>query len=312
MEWFKRQKSKQQVGVSFTEMHISTVALTPPAEGTKPVVSFAAVEQMPLHATSTLRHFVTKNALKSMSCNLVLNVDQYNIVQIDKPNLPDNEVKSALRWKLKGLLDYSVDQAVVDGVDLPSDPSVANRQPLMLAICAKKATVNEAGNHLVDAGFNLRSIDVHALAQRNVAHLLEHEERALVMLSILPRGCLITFTAKGELYHTRLIELDRDFLNDRDEIYRNNFDKLVLELQRSLDSFDRQFPFLSLNRMVVAPVAHRDYLVSGLSSSLYVPVNVFNLEDIVELPANQDFSSMEKQAMLMPALGAALRQEVAV
>ncbi len=311
MQWFKRQKSRQQIGVSYTDMHVSTVALTPPAEGTKPVVSFAAVEQMPLHATSSLRHFVTKNDLKSQPCNLVLNVDQYNIVQIDKPNMPDSEVKPALRWKLKGLLDYSVEQAVVDGVDVPSDPSLSNRQPLMLAICAKKTVVSAVGNQLVDAGFNLKSVDVHALAQRNIAHLLEHEDRALVMLSILPRGCLITFTAKGELYHARLIELDRDFLNDRDEIFRNNFDKLVLELQRSLDSFDRQFPFLSLNRMVVAPVPHRDYLVSGLSTSLYVPVNVFNLEDIVELPADQDFSSLEKQAMLLPALGAALRQGAA-
>jgi MSHA biogenesis protein MshI len=126
---------------------------------------------------------------------------------------------------------------------------------------------------------------------------------------MLPRGCLLTFTAKGELYHARLIELDRDFLNDRGDLYQSNFDKLVLELQRSLDSFDRQFPYLSLNRLVVSPVANRDYLVSGLSTSLYVPVNVFNLEDIVDLPPNQDFASLEKQAMLLPALGAALRQE---
>lgn len=309
MKWFKRQKNKQQVGISYTDMHVSAVALAPATEGAKPVVSFAAVEQVPLQATSALRNFVARNDLKALPCNLVLNVDQYNIVQIDKPNLPENEVKPALRWKLKGLLDYSVEQAVVDGIDVPVDPNYANRQPLMLAICAKKATVSEVGNQLVDAGFNLKSVDVYALVQRNIAHLLEHEDRALVMLSILPRCCLITFTAKGELYHARVIELDRDFLNDRDEIFRTNFDKLVLELQRSLDSFDRQFPYLSLNRMVVAPVANRDYLVSGLSTSLYVPVNVFNLEDIVELPADQDFSSLEKQAMLMPALGAALRQE---
>lgn len=309
MKWFKRQKNKQQVGISYTDMHVSTVALTPVTDGAKPVVSFAEVEQVPLQATSALRNFVARHDLKALPCNVVLNVDQYNIVQIDKPNLPDNEVKPALRWKLKGLLDYSVEQAVVDGIDVPVDPTYANRQPLMLAICAKKVTVSEVGNQLTDAGFNLRSVDVHALVQRNIAHLLEHEDRALVMLSILPRGCLLTFTAKGELYHTRVIELDRDFLNGRDEIFRTNFDKLVLELQRSMDSFDRQFPYLSINRMVVAPVANRDYLVSGLSTSLYLPVNVFNLEDIVELPADQDFSSLEKQSMLMPALGAALRQE---
>lgn len=311
MKWFNRQKKQLQVGISYTDMHVSTVAIKPAESGAKPVVSFAAVEQLPLHATPALRHFVTKNDLKALPCNLVLNVDQYNIVQIDKPNLPENEVKPALRWKLKGLLDYSVEQAVVDGIDVPVDPGLSSRQPLMLAICAKKAVVAEVGQQLMEAGFNLQSVDVHALAQRNIAHLLEFEERALVTISMLPRGCLMTFTAKGELYHTRVIELDRDFLHDRDEIFRTNFDKLVLELQRSMDSFDRQFPYLSVNRLVVAPVPHRDYLVGGLSSSLYVPVNVFNLEDIVELPANEDFSSLEKQAMLLPALGAALRQEAA-
>jgi MSHA biogenesis protein MshI len=309
MSWFKRQKNKQQVGVSFTDMHVSTVALTPGLDGAKPTVSLATIQQVPLQAASTLRHFVTKNDLKTTPCNVMLNVDQYNVLQIEKPTMPESEIKQALRWKVKDLLDYSVEQAVVDGVNVPVDPAYANRQPAMLAICAKKATVTQIGNQIVEAGFNLKSIDVHALVQRNIAKLLETEDRALVMLTMLNRGCLLTFTAKGELYHARLIELDKDFLNDRGELYQSNFDKLVLELQRSLDSFDRQFPYLSLNRLVVAPVANRDYLVTGLSTSLYVPVNVFNLEDIVDLPPNQDFASLEKQAMLLPALGAALRQE---
>lgn len=309
--WLKRQKSKQQVGVSFTDMHVSAVALTHDGLGGKPIVSLAAIEQVPLQETSVLKHFVTKNDLKTFPCNVTLNVDQYQMLQVERPNMPDSEVKPALRWKIKELLDFSIEQAIVDGVDIPVDPAYTNRQQLMLAICARKTTVANVGNHLVDAGFNLKTIDVHALVQRNIAQLLEHEERALVTVSVLPRGCLITFTAKGELYHARLIELDKDFLNDRTDLFRTNFDKLVLELQRSLDSFDRQFPYLSLNRMVIAPVANREQLVSGLSTSLYVPVNTFDLEDIVELPADQDFSSLEKQAMLLPALGAALRQEVA-
>ena len=311
LSWFKRQKNRQQVGVSFTDMHVSTVALTPGLDGAKPAVSFAAIQQVPLQATSTLRHFVAKNDLKTVPCNVVLNVDQYNVLQIDKPTMPESEIKQALRWKVKDLLDYSVEQAVVDGINVPLDPSYANRQPAMLAICAKKAVVSQIGNQMVEAGFNLKSVDVYALVQRNIARLLEAEDRALVMLSMLQKGCLLTFTARGELYHARLIELDRDFLNDRGELFRSNFDKLVLELQRSLDSFDRQFPYLSLNRLVVAPVANRDYLVNGLSTSLYVPVEVFNLEEIVDLPANQDFSSLEMKAMLLPALGAALREEIA-
>lgn len=308
--WFKKRKNQGWVGISYTDMHICVVALKH-KQGGKPEVTLAKVEQLSTQTEPALKQLVKQLDLKSSACNVVLGVDQYQILQVDKPNMPDAEVKAALRWKVKDLLDYPVDDAEVDGVSIPADPANPNRLPFMYALCTKRSQLANISNRFIDAGFQVKCVDANVMAQRNVAALLETEDRALAMISFMPRGCLLTFTAKGELYHTRLIELDREFMIDQGGIFTANLDKLALELQRSLDGFDRQFPFLTVKRLVVAPFANRDALIQHLSSQLYLPVETFNVADIVTLPANLDLSTAEKQAMLLPALGGALRVEEA-
>lgn len=120
----------------------------------------------------------------------------------------------------------------------------------------------------------------------------------------------MTFTAQGELYHARFVELDRGYLYDQlGDLFTSNLERLVLELQRSLDSFDRQFPYLSVQRIMICPDANAARLVADLKNSLYLPVETFDLADIVDFPEGKDFYSLEKQSMLLPALGAALRSE---
>lgn len=306
--WFNKRKKQGWVGISFTDMHISAVALKHRRDS-KPELTFARVEQLSQQNDVGLKQLVKQLGLKSVSCNLVLGADNYQILQVDRPNVPTEEIKSALRWKVRDLLDYSVDDAEVDGVHIPSDSANPNRLPFMYALCARRSQLANLCTRFVHAGFQIKSVDAHVMAQRNIARLLETEDRALAMISFMPRGCLLTFTAKGELYHTRLIDLDRDFIIDQGAIFSANLEKLELELQRSLDGFDRQFPMLTVKRLVVAPSNNRDALVEYLSKQLYLPVEPFNLEDIVSLPANIDISGSEKQSLLLPALGAALRLE---
>lgn len=310
MNWFKQQKKQGWVGLSHTELHVSVVGLTQQS-GQKPKVLFAQIEQMDVRSEPRLKQLVNKLKLKSMPCNVMLDVQDYQITQIEKPNIPQEEIKTSLRWKVKDIIDYPINDAVVDGLNVPADPNNPNRLAHMLVICAKNSVVKSLTQPMLEAGVNVKAVDVRVLAQRNIAKLLEFEDRALAMLSVTPSGCLLTLTAKGELFHSRLIEMDKNLLTDASAIDWANVERLSLELQRSLDGFDRQYPYVVVNRVVVAPFAHRDALVSALSNAVYVPVNTFNLEDIVDFSDAEDISSLEKQAMLMPALGAALREEVA-
>lgn len=297
------------MGLSFAENHTSIVVLRPQNHA-KPSIDYASISQITMRNIPSLKSLVSRDNLKQFSCNAVLNVDQYQILQVDKPNLPEAEIKTALKWKVKERLDYQVEQATVDGIDIPPDPANPNRSPLMLAVCAKNSCLGELSNSLLDAGIKLKSIDVQALTQRNIASLLESEGRVLVMVTLHENGCLITFTSNSKLYQTRFVEMDKGFkLDHHGELFAANLERLVLELQRSLDSFDRQFPFLSVQRVLISPDVATARLIEGLRTSLYLPVETYDLKDIVDFPDSMDFSSHEKQAMLLPALGAALRVE---
>jgi MSHA biogenesis protein MshI len=306
LKFLSGKRRKGVMGIALSNTHISLVhCINAPEE--KPKVTMAHVEQLKLEDDIGLKRLVQQLGLKSYPCNLALNADQYQVLQVDKPNMPEAEIQNALVWKVKGLVDYQVSDATIRGIDLPSDPQQPNRSPFMFAICAKNKLLEDASNRLMDAGFLLKSVDVQVLAQRNIAALLEHENRVIVLVSFSAKGCLITFTANGELYHARFVELDRGYhLGD---LITSNLERLGLELQRSLDSFDRQFPYLSVQRVVICPDQNAARFVDDLKNSLYLPVETFNLADIVSLPENMDFSSLEKQSMLVMALGAALRPE---
>lgn len=306
LKFLSGKRRKGVMGIALSNTHISLVhCINAPEE--KPKVTMAHVEQLKLEDDIGLKRLVQQLGLKSYPCNLALNADQYQVLQVDKPNMPEDEIQNALVWKVKGLIDYQVSDATIRGIDLPSDPQQPNRSPFMFAICAKNKLLEDASNRLMDAGFLLKSVDVQVLAQRNIAALLEHENRVIVLVSFSAKGCLITFTANGELYHARFVELDRGY--QLGDLITSNLERLGLELQRSLDSFDRQFPYLSVQRVVICPDQNAARFVDDLKNSLYLPVETFNLADIVSLPESMDFSSLEKQSMLVMALGAALRPE---
>jgi MSHA biogenesis protein MshI len=87
-------------------------------------------------------------------------------------------------------------------------------------------------------------------------------------------------------------------------------ERIALELQRSLDHFDRQFPFVAVNKLLVAPFEEQEQFIQYFKESLYIQVEGFNLHDIFEFAPNAKVDGLVEQAGLLHALGAALREEV--
>ncbi len=63
--------------------------------------------------TSGLRALSRQFKLEGQS-HLVLSPEQYKIIQVDKPNVPDEEINAALKWQIRDLVPYSPDNMVVD------------------------------------------------------------------------------------------------------------------------------------------------------------------------------------------------------
>src|SRR3954469_12405527 len=58
-------------------------------------------------------------SLNDYQCATLLGPGDYQIVVVDAPNVPRDELKSAIRWRVKDLLDFHVDDATIDVLDIP-------------------------------------------------------------------------------------------------------------------------------------------------------------------------------------------------
>lgn len=256
----------------------------------------------------TLRRLRKELNLNRYQCTTLLKANEYQMLAVDAPNVPATEAKNALRWSIKDLVDYPVEAAAVDGVRVPGE--IAGRPAQMLAVAARNDVVAAAVKPFNEADIGLEVVDVPELAQRNLATLFEQEGRGLAMLCFDDAGALLTFTCGGELYQARRIDVAlRDFVPGADESER--YDRLALELQRSLDHFDRQFRSVSVSRLVVSPVADADRLVEYLGANLTVPVVLLDLAQVMDFPGVPELRDPLRQSQCLQMIGAAMREGAA-
>lgn len=233
----------------------------------------------------------------------------YQMLSVESPNVPPEELKAAVRWRLKDMLDFHVDDATVDVLDIPVDRNAAVRVNQMFAIAARNAVVEARQTLFSTAKVELSVIDIPEAAQRNIAALLEPEGRGLAMLYFNSEGGLLTVSFNGELYLSRRVEVTLEQLQETDPDRRNGyFDRITLELQRSLDHFDRQFHFVTVVKLLLAPLPNSS-LIDYLSSNLYMPVDSLDLATVFDLSKTPDLASVEQQHRHFLTLGAALRHE---
>ncbi|MEO8343742.1 MAG: agglutinin biogenesis protein MshI [Gallionella sp.] len=239
----------------------------------------------------------------------LLSPGEYQMVLVEAPNVPADEMKTAVRWKIKDGLNFHIDDAAVDVVRIPSSQYGSGRPQSVYAIAAANGIIQERIKLFEQAKLELDVIDIPEMAQRNIAGLYERNERALVMLAFDDYGGLMTFTAGGELYLSRRIEISVGQLLDANEDLRKQYrDRVATELQRSLDYFDRQYNHLPVDMVLVCVPDHTG-LVEFLAAELDAKVQKLDLSQVMDISAVPELANSEFVAHVLPTLGAALRQE---
>jgi MSHA biogenesis protein MshI len=308
MGFFRRpKKSDSRLALVLKRDGIAAASVTR-AASQRPLVCLAA-----FFAGSPDPHALEKAAKElraaSFRCATLLANGDYQLLATDAPNVPAAEMKTAVRWRLKDLLDFPADQATIDVLDIPPDPNAAGRQRTMFVVAAKNSVVRDRQKLFTAAKLGLSVIDIPEMAQRNIAAMLEPEGRGLAMLSFEEDGALLTVTYAGELYLARRIEMPLAHLLDADHDRRNqSFDRITLELQRSLDNFERQYSFISVSRLVLGP-SEVEGLDEYLSSHLYTPVDSLDLANLFDLERVPELAAKAMQQRFFLPLGAALREE---
>jgi len=314
MQLFTKQKKSGWVALQASGTDTCVAYVIKPLEtkshSAKPVVIFGGVRPTNLKDDSATKNLLNDLSLANRHCLLLLAQGEYKLLHLEKPNVPANELKQAISWKLKDMIDYPVEQATIDVINIPANPNNSNRQSYVYAVVAKNELLSNYIQRLkATSGSGLEVIDIPELAQRNIAAFLEQKDRGLAMLSINSAGGLLTFTSGGELYHARHIDIDTQQLQSENSERKSNvFERLSLEIQRSLDSFEREFSYITTNRLVLAPFAGREDCYDFLKSYLNIQIDRFDLSDVFQFENNVELGDLTMQANLLPVLGAALRE----
>lgn len=280
--------------------------------GAKPVVTLAAAQ--PYDGNGP------KNALTQLSrqwqdeeyqCTALVNASQYKFLPVEAPNVPISELKAAISWLIRDMIDFSIDEATVDVLSIPQEKNAAQRSRAMYAVAIRTELIGKLNRRFEGAKIPLRVIDIPEMAQRNIAGLLETADRGVALISFDSDGGLLTFSSGGELYLSRRIDVRLDQLLQADPSQREQMhERVALEIQRSLDHFSRHFSAVVIGKLVVAPLADNDGGLSAyLAHNLDAVVEPLEMESVIDLSRVPDLMNRTRQQQYFMTIGAALRVE---
>lgn len=239
-------------------------------------------------------------------CVTTLALGSYSLLFVEAPDVPPTELRAAIRWRVRELIDFHIDDAVIDVFEVP-DQKATGSNTMMYAVVARSSTVKQQVELLTGAGLNLEVIDIPELALRNLAALLPEDVAGVALLYLGSRSGLITLTRQNTLYLSRRLDMGWEMLGTDLEQAESRLDRIVVEIQRSLDYYESHFLQPPIGTVIVTPLPdHLRGVDSYLADQLGISVRSMDLNQLIDteraLPA-------EVQCRCIMAVGAALRQE---
>jgi len=258
--------------------------------------------------TAALRSLRRRRGLASHPVVALLDRSQYQLTLIESPEVPRDEWRQAMRWQLQDRLDFAADQAALDLLEIPADPQPGRRAEI-LAVAAAREAVLPLLESASRAGITVTAVDVLETALRNLSALLETEGRAQALLQVGEHQSSLVITAQGELLLSHQMNLVlADLQQDDPQQRQQAFERASLDLQRTLDSFDRSHSQLPLTRLLITPARGLEAFLAHVRELLYVPVQAFDLGDVLDLSAVPELAAdPHRLSAYLPAIGAALR-----
>lgn len=245
----------------------------------------------------------------SFRVSTLLAPGEYQVLLVDAPNVPQTELKTAIRWRIKDMLDYHVDDATVDLLEVPRNPAGGDRAHAMYAITARNEVIKSCIGRFEAAHIPLSVIDIQETAQRNVAALFERDERGLAMLHLGNDQGLLTINYRGELVLARRIDVPMgDLVSASGARREEQYQRILLELQRTFDHFDRQYTYVPVAKLMLASEPEETGLLAHLAANLDLPVERARLSGTISFGSRAELEPREEWR-LFHLIGASLRHE---
>jgi MSHA biogenesis protein MshI len=281
-----------RAGIAVSDQEIS-IAVVKKATGRRPVVVNCVSQPAVGYGDASVERAIRDLELGRTPVSAVIGAGDYQIVQVEAPEVPAAELRQATRWRLRDQFDFPIDSATIDLFDVPPTPR-RGRARMLFAVAAHGEAVERIGSVVSEATPGFDVIDIPELCQRNLSSLLPQDQKGVALLFLREKFAQLVLTRNGLLYLTRRFEsIDSA--------------SMALELQRSLDYYESHFDQSAIGDLVIAPGGERaTELAAALSTETGLRVSTLNLTDCLDVA---DGVSVPDGWLSCMAIGAALRAD---
>ncbi len=255
----------------------------------------------PLSDVRRFKEAVDANDLSASRTVLVLPDNSYQLLLVERPDVPEEELTQALRWRVKDLVSFDIEEAVLDYFELPDD-AYRGRSSMVYVVVAQQSKVDRLVDWCEEIGLNPEVVDVPELALLNLTEDLADSEAGLAVFFIDSRNSSVNLLSDSALYFTRHLSYTR-------ESGPESASAAVLELQRSLDYYESQVGKPPCVRLLVMPVQDESALMEELRFNLPLDIHSLNLNTLIESRIELSQALQQKTTV---AVAAALRTELPV
>jgi len=243
----------------------------------------------------SLKNYVAQQGLNNTKCQVTLAISKYQLLQLDKPAVPNAEINQALQWTVKEQL-FSDGELAVDYFDLPA--AAANAKKLNVVALGRNE-IEALRDGIIEAGLRLVGISIEELTTCNL--LPPSDDAAIVLHQNPGEQICLSIVKKGLLYFSRRLRTYENLANfSVQELQMGIADNLALEIQRSMDYFESQLRQAPVKQVYIAlDTMHQDALAELIKDVIFI--NIVRLKpNIACLP------SLAQNASFYASLGAAL------
>ena len=309
----KSNNSKEAVGVQIADNGVAISVMRPPQEGGLPLVlvcDFMAANQSSEKAAA-LKSFVAKYKLDGKPCVAVMPEGSYSLLQVEAPDVAAEEMCMAIKWKIKDLIDFPLEEAVVDVFEMPT-PAQRNRNQVYV-VAARASDVKKQIDLIAAAGLDLKAVEIEELMSRNVTSFLPEVENGIVLLTFCHNKGLVTLIKGDAMYLARDLDMGLTALAEENPSHLDELgidesrhhEAVSLELQRSIDFFSSSYAQPPIGRVFVYPNNEvTQGLVAYLNKNMGLEAKILEASQVAELDSA---GACQATHFSVNAAGAAIR-----
>jgi MSHA biogenesis protein MshI len=285
----------------------TALAIVHTRKGQAPLIRHCAVhpifEIRPEHVLLPLNH---ARELARAPVSGVIHPNDYQLLQVEAPEVPSDEMRAAVRWKLRDVINFPLNEAIIDVFEIPNQSRYAQAR-MAFVVAARGSAVERVVTLIKPRVRGSDVVDIPELCLRNLSALLPQDERGVALLVLGDTFAQLVLTRQGTLYLARRIELGESReapgsdAEGGDEMARG----LALELQRSLDYYESHYDQPPISALVIASGDERaERFAVQLKAETGVAIELFDLQQHFDFA---DTVEPDTRWPALVALGAALR-----